>query len=159
LKYTSQYCVLQLQPVIGPISSVAFKKSIEEYKLVVILKLLEIVLTMLFFLIVATMIQQAVYVSSFQGPSSNFNVGFQRNLLDISRLTTIEVGDYVRDMKALNGAAPIVIAIGATEQHGPTGLIGTDSQTSLAVAKKVCEECNVLLGPQLQIGMSLHHCG
>lgn len=83
----------------------------------------------------------------------------QRNLLDISRLTTIEVADYVRDKKAANKAAPIVIAIGATEQHGPIGLIGTDSQTSLAVARKVCEDCDALLGPQLQIGMSLHHCG
>ena len=81
------------------------------------------------------------------------------NVLDISRLTTIEVEDYVRSWKAENGIAPIVIAIGATEQHGPTCLIGTDSQTSLAVARKVCEECDILLGPQLSVGMSLHHCG
>jgi creatinine amidohydrolase/Fe(II)-dependent formamide hydrolase-like protein len=83
----------------------------------------------------------------------------QLNLLDISRLTTIEVESYVNQGIAANGIAPIVIAIGATEQHGPTGLIGTDSQTSLAVARKVCEDCNVLLGPQIQVGMSLHHCG
>ena len=81
------------------------------------------------------------------------------NYLDISRLTTIEVEEYVKRGIELNGAAPIVIAIGATEQHGPTGLIGTDSQTSLAVARQVCEDCGVLLGPQLQVGMSLHHCG
>jgi creatinine amidohydrolase/Fe(II)-dependent formamide hydrolase-like protein len=83
----------------------------------------------------------------------------QLNLLDISRLTTIEVESYVNQGIEANGIAPIVIAIGATEQHGPTGLIGTDSQTSLAVAQRVCEECNVLLGPQIQVGMSLHHCG
>mmetsp|Transcript_20418 Transcript_20418/g.19738 ORF Transcript_20418/g.19738 Transcript_20418/m.19738 type:complete len:377 (-) Transcript_20418:224-1354(-) len=100
-----------------------------------------------------------VSVSSFFIPTRICSRQTQRNLLDISRLTTIEVADYVRDRKAANKAAPIVIAIGATEQHGPTGLIGTDSQTSLAVARQVCEENEVLLGPQLQIGMSLHHCG
>jgi creatinine amidohydrolase/Fe(II)-dependent formamide hydrolase-like protein len=90
---------------------------------------------------------------------SDSRTAFQLNLLDISRLTTIEVESYVNQGIAANGIAPIVIAIGATEQHGPTGLIGTDSQTSLAVARKVCEDCNVLLGPQIQVGMSLHHCG
>ena len=83
----------------------------------------------------------------------------QLYFLDMSRLTTLEVEDYVRKGVATTGVAPIVIAIGATEQHGPTGLIGTDSQTSLAVARRVCEECDVMLGPQLQVGMSLHHCG
>ena len=83
----------------------------------------------------------------------------QLHFLDMSRLTTLEVEDYVKNGVATNGVAPIVIAIGATEQHGPTGLIGTDSQTSLAVARRVCEECEVMLGPQLQVGMSLHHCG
>lgn len=83
----------------------------------------------------------------------------QLHFLDMSRLTTLEVEDYVKKGVATNGVAPIVIAIGATEQHGPTGLIATDSQTSLAVARRVCEECDVMLGPQLQVGMSLHHCG
>lgn len=89
----------------------------------------------------------------------DFQSAVRLNLLDISRLTTIEVESYVNQRIAANGIAPIVIAIGATEQHGPTGLIGTDSQTSLAVARKVCEDCDVLLGPQIQVGMSLHHCG
>lgn len=81
----------------------------------------------------------------------------QKNLLDINLLTTLEVEDYVRNYE--NGRSSIIIPIGATEQHGPTGLIGTDWITSLAVAKRVCEECNVLLGPVLSTGMSMHHCG
>lgn len=85
--------------------------------------------------------------------------GIQMNALDIAKLTTIEVEDYVRRRASTTGVVPIVIAIGATEQHGPTGLIGTDAQTSLAVAKQLCIECDVLLGPQIQVGMSLHHCG
>jgi len=81
----------------------------------------------------------------------------EKYLLDINLLTTLEVEDYVRNSK--DGIVPIIIPIGATEQHGPTGLIGTDWITSLAVAKGVCEECNALLGPVINTGMSMHHCG
>jgi creatinine amidohydrolase len=81
----------------------------------------------------------------------------EKYLLDINLLTTLEVEDYVRNSK--DGNVPIIIPIGATEQHGPTGLIGTDWITSLAVARGVCEECNVLLGPVINTGMSMHHCG
>ena len=114
------------------------------------------------FAVVICLVLQLATVSSFLGHVSKHSLQRQRtslNYLDISRLTTIEVEEYVKRGIELNGAAPIVIAIGATEQHGPTGLIGTDSQTSLAVARQVCEDCGVLLGPQLQVGMSLHHCG
>ena len=82
-----------------------------------------------------------------------------RKELDISRLTTLEVEDYVRRQKKMrNGKAAIVISVGATEQHGPTGLIGTDQLTAAAVASQVCNDCDVLLGPHLSVGMSLHHC-
>ena len=107
------------------------------------------------------LIQQLLRAYSFKTHSSGNPLRSitQLQYLDMSRLTTLEVEDYVRKGVATTGVVPIVIAIGATEQHGPTGLIGTDSQTSLAVAQRVCEECDVMLGPQLQVGMSLHHCG
>ena len=74
-------------------------------------------------------------------------------------MTTLDVEDYVqRQNKLRNGKAAIVISVGATEQHGPTGLIGTDQLTAAAVASKVCENCDVLLGPHLSVGMSIHHC-
>ena len=79
--------------------------------------------------------------------------------LDISLITTLEVQDYIARKRSIGkGYVPIVIVVGATEQHGPTGLIGTDYLTSLGVATKVCNECDVLLGPHLQVGMSMHHC-
>jgi creatinine amidohydrolase len=74
----------------------------------------------------------------------------------ISQLTTLEVERYV---KSRGDIVPIVIPVGATEQHGPTGLIGTDIQTARAVAFEVCEACDVILGPEIPVGMSIHHCG
>ena len=111
--------------------------------------------------ILCCVVLKLTFVISFLSSPHGGNVKSQMkmNILDISRLTTVEVDEYVKNSMKATGIASIVIAVGATEQHGPTGLIGTDSQTSLAVARKVCEECNVLLGPQLQVGMSLHHCG
>jgi creatinine amidohydrolase len=35
-------------------------------------------------------------------------------------------------------AAVAVLPVGATEQHGPMGLIGTDHQTAEAVARGAC---------------------
>ena len=73
----------------------------------------------------------------------------------ISQLTTLEVARYV---KSRGDLVPIIIPVGATEQHGPTGLIGTDIQTARAVAVEVCKACNVILGPEIPVGMSMHHC-
>ena len=46
----------------------------------------------------------------------------------------------------------VVIPLGSTEQHGPTGLIGTDSITAEAVACAMGELTGALVGPTLSIG-------
>jgi creatinine amidohydrolase len=51
----------------------------------------------------------------------------------------------------------IVLPTGSTEQHGPTGLIGTDSLCAEAVAWKVGERLDVMVAPTLSIGMAQHH--
>ncbi|HEY9865739.1 MAG TPA: creatininase family protein [Candidatus Obscuribacterales bacterium] len=51
----------------------------------------------------------------------------------------------------------IIIPIGSTEQHGPTGLIGTDAICAEAIAKGVGESIGALVGPTINIGMALHH--
>ena len=49
-----------------------------------------------------------------------------RSLIDISKMTTNEIEEYVRISKQTrNGSAPCIIPIGSIEQHGPTGLCGT----------------------------------
>jgi creatinine amidohydrolase len=48
----------------------------------------------------------------------------------------------------------IILPLGATEQHGPTGLIGTDALCAEAVARGVGEQLDVLVGPTLTLGAS-----
>ncbi len=65
--------------------------------------------------------------------------------------TWCEVEHYLKTLKG------IIIPIGSTEQHGPMGLIGTDSICPEVVAAGIAEKTNVMIAPTLQIGMSQHH--
>lgn len=51
----------------------------------------------------------------------------------------------------------IIIPIGSTEQHGPTGLLGTDAITAEAIAWKLGEAVGACVGPTLGVGMAHHH--
>ena len=51
----------------------------------------------------------------------------------------------------------IIIPIGSTEQHGPTGLIGTDAICAEAIAKGVGKATQTVVGPTINVGMALHH--
>lgn len=52
----------------------------------------------------------------------------------------------------LRQSTGIVVPMGSTEQHGPTGLIGTDSMTAQAVAHAMADICGALVGPTLTLG-------
>ena len=62
-----------------------------------------------------------------------------------------EVEDY------LTRSRGIIFPIGSTEQHGPTGLIGTDTICAEVVAKGVGKATGALIGPTINVGMALHH--
>ena len=51
----------------------------------------------------------------------------------------------------------ILLPIGSTEQHGPTGLIGTDFLTAEAIAHEVGLQTATLVAPALPFGMAEHH--
>ncbi|GAB4332194.1 MAG: creatininase family protein [Leptolyngbyaceae cyanobacterium] len=51
----------------------------------------------------------------------------------------------------------IILPIGSTEQHGPTGLIGTDAICAEAIARGVGEATQALVAPCINVGMALHH--
>ena len=51
----------------------------------------------------------------------------------------------------------IVIPVGSTEQHGPTGLCGTDFICPDLIAQKAEERRELLVAPVLAYGMSQHH--
>lgn len=72
-------------------------------------------------------------------------------LLQLS--TWREVEDY------LQRSTGVLIPIGSTEQHGPTGLIGTDAICPETIARGAAEELDVLVAPTLSVGMAQHHLG
>ncbi|MEC4982614.1 MAG: creatininase family protein [Oscillatoria sp. PMC 1068.18] len=57
----------------------------------------------------------------------------------------------------LEQSSGIILPIGSTEQHGPTGLIGTDAICAEAIAQGVGEATNSLVAPTINVGMALHH--
>ncbi len=65
--------------------------------------------------------------------------------------TWLEVEAYLKHSQG------IILPIGSTEQHGPTGLIGTDAICAEAIARGVGEATNALVGPTINVGMALHH--
>ncbi|MEM8809895.1 MAG: creatininase family protein [Cyanobacteria bacterium P01_G01_bin.38] len=71
--------------------------------------------------------------------------------MQLQLCTWPEVADY------LVRSQGIIFPIGSTEQHGPTGLIGTDAICAETIAKGVGDEVDALVGPTLNVGMALHH--
>lgn len=67
--------------------------------------------------------------------------------------TWTEVEAYLKQSQG------IILPIGSTEQHGPTGVIGTDAMCAEAIARGVGEATNTLVGPTINVGMALHHTG
>jgi len=57
----------------------------------------------------------------------------------------------------LQTSGGIIIPIGSTEQHGPTGLIGTDAICAEAIAHGVGEATHAMVAPTINVGMALHH--
>jgi creatinine amidohydrolase len=67
--------------------------------------------------------------------------------------TWMEVEAYLRSSRG------IILPIGSTEQHGPTGLIGTDAICAEVIAKGVGEASGALVAPTIAVGMAQHHLG
>jgi creatinine amidohydrolase len=65
--------------------------------------------------------------------------------------TWLEVESY------LERSQGIILPIGSTEQHGPTGLIGTDAICAEAIARGVGDSTQAIVAPPINVGMALHH--
>lgn len=57
----------------------------------------------------------------------------------------------------LNRSKTVVIPIGSNEQHGPTGLLGTDWLCPEIIAHEAHRTGDILIGPTFNIGMAQHH--
>jgi creatinine amidohydrolase/Fe(II)-dependent formamide hydrolase-like protein len=64
-----------------------------------------------------------------------------------------EVEAYLTRSKA------ILIPVGSTEQHGPTGLLGTDALCAEFLARRAGGKAGFLVGPTFNVGMAQHHMG
>jgi creatinine amidohydrolase len=73
--------------------------------------------------------------------------------MQLELMTSPAVGAYLRE----NGG--IVVPVGATEQHGPDGLIGTDHLCAEAIARRFGRAAGVIVAPTIGYGMSQFHLG
>jgi len=72
----------------------------------------------------------------------------------LSLSTWCDVEDYLKRSRA------ILIPIGSMEQHGPTGLIGTDALCPQIIAEAAAaEDEDILVGPTFSVGCAQHHLG
>ena len=67
--------------------------------------------------------------------------------------TWVEVEAYLESSRG------VILPIGSTEQHGPTGLIGTDAICAEVIARGVGEAAGALVAPTVAVGMAQHHLG
>jgi creatinine amidohydrolase len=56
-----------------------------------------------------------------------------------------------------NGRDTLVLALGATEQHGPHLPLGTDALIGDATARAVAERLDAFVAPTVRVGCSEHH--
>jgi creatinine amidohydrolase/Fe(II)-dependent formamide hydrolase-like protein len=57
----------------------------------------------------------------------------------------------------LTRSTSVVVPIGSNEQHGPTGLLGTDWMCPEIIAHEAQKEADILVAPTFNIGMAQHH--
>ena len=67
--------------------------------------------------------------------------------------TWAEIGQF------LERSRTIVIPIGSNEQHGPTGLLGTDWMCPEIIAGEAQKLADILIAPTFNSGMAQHHLG
>jgi len=59
----------------------------------------------------------------------------------------------------LDRSKTVVVPIGSNEQHGPTGLLGTDWMCPEIIAHEAQKSAELLVAPTFNIGMAQHHLG
>lgn len=57
----------------------------------------------------------------------------------------------------LERSQTIIVPIGSNEQHGPTGLLGTDWMCPELIAHQAQRSADILVAPTFNIGMAQHH--
>jgi creatinine amidohydrolase/Fe(II)-dependent formamide hydrolase-like protein len=71
----------------------------------------------------------------------------------LHKSTWVEIESFLTRSKT------VVIPIGSNEQHGPTGLLGTDWMCPEIIANEAQVSADILVAPTFNIGMAQHHLG
>lgn len=69
----------------------------------------------------------------------------------LAEKTWCQVEEYLKNNKT------IIVPVGSTEQHSPSGIIGIDYLTSEFISHAVSKKMQILCAPVLPIGMAVHH--
>ncbi len=69
----------------------------------------------------------------------------------LERRTWQEVEAYLERSRG------VILPVGSTEQHGPSGLMGTDALCAELIARGVGEATGAMIAPTLNFGMAQHH--
>jgi creatinine amidohydrolase len=71
----------------------------------------------------------------------------------------LHLSTWAEVSKFLERSRTIAIPIGSNEQHGPTGLLGTDWLCPEIIAHEAQKTADILIAPTFNIGMAQHHLG
>lgn len=71
----------------------------------------------------------------------------------------LHLSTWVEIEAFLGRSRTVVVPIGSNEQHGPTGLLGTDWLCPEIIAHAAQKEGELLVAPTFNIGMAQHHLG
>jgi creatinine amidohydrolase/Fe(II)-dependent formamide hydrolase-like protein len=71
--------------------------------------------------------------------------------MQLHLLSWPEVERYLKTSKT------ILIPIGSTEQHGPTGLMGTDAICAEVIGRRAGAEAQIMVAPTFNVGQAQHH--
>ena len=84
----------------------------------------------------------------------SFSQALEKTFMLLHLSTWAEIEDRLKTNRS------IVIPIGSNEQHGPTGLLGTDWLCPEIIAHEAHKQGkDILVGPTFNIGMAQHHLG
>ncbi|MFP5519496.1 MAG: creatininase family protein [Bdellovibrionia bacterium] len=71
--------------------------------------------------------------------------------MKLQEKTWVDVEHYLKTSQT------ILVPVGSTEQHGPTGILGIDYLTSQFISEEVGKRTHTLVAPPLCFGMAVHH--
>ena len=69
----------------------------------------------------------------------------------------LHLSTWIETEAFLARSKTVIIPIGSNEQHGPTGLLGTDWLCPEIIAHEAQKTADILVGPTFNIGMAQHH--